>query len=164
MDSLNDEAIAANVLLLNEIGLDPGLDHLAAMEVIDECRKKGEKVEEFVSWCGGLPAPESATSNPFSYKFSWSPRGVLLAAQNKAIYLENSQIKEISGDKLLESAKEVSNIHPVLMFEGVANRDSLKYQKLYGLNDAKTVFRGTLRYKVTFRTITNITTLDNFLF
>lgn len=149
MEKLNDAAIAADVLLLNEIGLDPGLDHLAAMEVIDECRQKGEVVEEFVSWCGGLPAPESATSNPFAYKFSWSPRGVLQASQNKAIYRENGLIKEIPGTELLKSAKEISNIHPVLMFEGIANRDSLKYQKLYGLDEAKTVFRGTLRYKVT---------------
>lgn len=148
MESLNQAAISANILILNEIGLDPGLDHLAAMKVIEECKEKGEIIESFVSWCGGLPAPESATSNPFGYKFSWSPRGVLLAAQNSAKYLEEGEIKEISGKDLLSSAKEVTNVHPFLMFEGLPNRDSLKYKKLYGLKDAKTMFRGTLRYKV----------------
>lgn len=148
MESLNSAAVSADVLILNEIGLDPGLDHLAAMKVIEECKEKGEVIESFVSWCGGLPAPETDTSNPFRYKFSWSPRGVLLAAQNSAKYLENGEIKEIRGNDLLKSAKEVTNVHPILMFEGIANRDSLKYKKLYGLTEATTMFRGTLRYKV----------------
>jgi saccharopine dehydrogenase-like NADP-dependent oxidoreductase len=148
MESLNSAAISAGILILNEIGLDPGLDHLAAMKVIEECKERGEVIETFESWCGGLPAPETATSNPFKYKFSWSPRGVLLAAQNSAKYLDNGEIKEIPGKDLLKSAREVTNIHPILMFEGIPNRDSLKYKKLYGLTDAKTMFRGTLRYKV----------------
>ena len=148
MECLNSSAESAGIILLNEIGLDPGLDHLAAMKIIDECKANGEIIESFVSWCGGLPAPESAATNPFGYKFSWSPRGVLMASQNSAKYLENGQIKEIFGDQLLKSAKEIKNIHPVFMFEGIPNRDSLKYKKLYGLDDATTMFRGTLRYKV----------------
>lgn len=154
MEKLNEAAVDAGVLLLNEIGLDPGLDHLAAMKIIDECRERGEEIESFVSWCGGLPAPESATSNPFGYKFSWSPRGVLLATQNSAQYLQDGQIITVSSEKLLKSNQEITDIHPVLQFEGIPNRDSLKYMKLYGLdkqtNPIKTMFRGTLRYKVRF--------------
>ena len=150
MEKLNTKAESAGILLLNEIGLDPGLDHLAAMKVIDECKARGEVIESFVSWCGGLPAPESATDNPFGYKFSWSPRGVLLATQNPAKFLENGQIQNIPSQNLLKSAKEVRDLHPVLSFEGIPNRDSLKYIKLYGLDrdHLKTMFRGTLRYKV----------------
>lgn len=152
MEKLNSAAIESGVLLLNEIGLDPGLDHLAAMKIINDCRANGEEIESFVSWCGGLPAPESSTSNPFGYKFSWSPRGVLLATQNSAKFRQNSEIVEIPGNVLLKSAQTVSDLHPVLQFEGIPNRDSLKYIKLYGLdkqkNPIKTMFRGTLRYKV----------------
>lgn len=150
MENLNTSAESSGVLLLNEIGLDPGLDHLAAMKVIDECKERGEVIESFVSWCGGLPAPEFAADNPFAYKFSWSPRGVLLATQNSAQFLENGQIQNISSENLLKSAKEVKGLHPAMIFEGIPNRDSLKYIDLYGLNRVhlKTMFRGTLRYKV----------------
>ena len=148
MQKLNSAAESANVLLLNEIGFDPGLDHLAAMEIIDKCKNNGEVIESFVSWCGGLPAPEIAADNCFGYKFSWSPRGVLLATQNPAQYLKNNQLTTITGDKLLESVREVKDVHPVMMFEGIPNRDSMKYIKLYGLDNISTMFRGTLRYKV----------------
>lgn len=149
LESLNSQAESAGILILNEIGFDPGLDHLAAMQVIDECKGKGEIVESFKSWCGGLPAPELAASNPFGYKFSWSPRGVLLATQNSAKFLENGTIKTVEGDLLLKSAKSVNNLHPAFQFEGIPNRDSMKYKELYGLTDScKTIFRGTLRYKV----------------
>ena len=150
MEKLNNLAESSGVLLLNEIGLDPGLDHLAAMKVIDECKERGEVIESFISWCGGLPAPESATDNPFAYKFSWSPRGVLLATQNPAQFLQNGQIQSIESKNLLNSVKEVKDLHPVMMFEGIPNRDSLKYIDLYGLNrdHLQTMFRGTLRYKV----------------
>ena len=158
MEKLNTEAESAGILLLNEIGLDPGLDHLAAMKVIDECKARGEVIESFVSWCGGLPAPESATDNPFGYKFSWSPRGVLLATQNPAQFLENGQIQNIPSQNLLKSAKEVRDLHPVMTFEGIPNRDSLKYIKLYGLDrdHLKTMFRGTLRYKVSERELSEL--------
>lgn len=158
MEKLNTKAESAGILLLNEIGLDPGLDHLAAMKVIDECKARGEVIESFVSWCGGLPAPESATDNPFGYKFSWSPRGVLLATQNPAQFLENGQIQNIPSQNLLKSAKEVRDLHPVMTFEGIPNRDSLKYIKLYGLDrdHLKTMFRGTLRYKVSERELSEL--------
>lgn len=149
LQALSSKAEAAEILILNEIGFDPGLDHLAAMQVIEGCKGRGEVVESFVSWCGGLPSPELAASNPFGYKFSWSPRGVLLATQNSAQYLENDQIVHIKGEYLLKSVKIVDNLHPALQFEGIPNRDSIKYKSLYGLSDElKTIFRGTLRYKV----------------
>ena len=93
--------------------------------------------------------------NPFGYKFSWSPRGVLLATQNSAQFLLNDQIQNITSADLLKSAKEVKDLHPVMIFEGIPNRDSLKYIKLYGLKEdhLKTMFRGTLRYKVIYRII-----------
>lgn len=149
LQSLNSLAQSAGILILNEIGFDPGLDHLTAMRVIEGCKRDGEVVESFVSWCGGLPAPEFATSNPFGYKFSWSPRGVLSATQNPAKYLENGVIKHIEGSDLLKSVRIVDNLHPAIRFEGIPNRDSIKYKELYGLSDhLKTMFRGTLRYKV----------------
>jgi alpha-aminoadipic semialdehyde synthase len=151
MERLNDSAVKAGVLLLNEIGLDPGLDHLTAMELIDECKSRGEVIESFVSWCGGLPAPQSISSdNPLKYKFSWSPRGVLLAAQNAAQYMKDGQIVKISGEDLLRQQQSLSDLHPIMQFEGIPNRNSMKYVELYGLdrNTIKTMFRGTLRYKV----------------
>lgn len=161
MERLNTSAESSGVLLLNEIGLDPGLDHLAAMKVIDECKEQGEVIESFVSWCGGLPAPEFADDNPFSYKFSWSPRGVLLATTNSAQFLKNGQIQNISSENLLNSAKEVKDLHPAMIFEGIPNRDSLKYIELYGLNRdyLRTMFRGTLRYKVILTDLLSISDL-----
>lgn len=151
MDGLNSAAEDANVLILNEIGLDPGLDHLAAMKVIDDCHEKGEVVESFVSWCGGLPAPETAvkdSENILKYKFSWSPRGVLQATKNSARYLKDGQIIEIPENRLLKSFERVDDLDSMLKFEGIPNRDSLKYIKLYGLTDElRTMFRGTLRFK-----------------
>jgi saccharopine dehydrogenase-like NADP-dependent oxidoreductase len=131
---------------LNELGLDPGIDHLAAVKTIQEVQAEGGQVDSFVSWCGGLPAPE-ASDNPFGYKFSWSPKGVLLAATNAAKYIENGKTIEISGDNLLKTAKSLTLV-PGLNFEGLANRDSTKYIEQYGLKNVKNMFRGTLRYKV----------------
>ena len=147
MQALNEKAIKADILLLNEIGLDPGLDHLAAMKMINEAREQGWSVESFVSWCGGLPAPEDS-SNILGYKFSWSPKGVLLATQNDAQFLQNGQVIKIPGNELLTAAQRLTDLNPGFAFEGLPNRDSLKYQNLYGLSDAhlKTMFRGTLRY------------------
>lgn len=146
MQRLDGAAREAGVLLLNEIGLDPGLDHLAAMDIIDAAKLRGEHIESFVSWCGGLPAPEHS-NNCLGYKFSWSPRGVLLATQNDARYMRNGRIVKVSGAELLQAAVDV-DIHPALKFEGLPNRDSLKYIELYRLEGIETMFRGTLRYKV----------------
>ena len=94
MKALDAEARQKGVLLLNEIGLDPGIDHMSAQKIIDEAHEKGGKIVSFKSYCGGIPAPE-ANDNPLGYKFSWSPRGVLLAARNSARFLEKGNIVEI---------------------------------------------------------------------
>ncbi len=146
MQCLNLEAEIAGVLLLNEIGLDPGLDHLTAMKMIREARAEGFGVESFISWCGGLPAPEDS-ANILGYKFSWSPRGVLLACQNSARYLRQGELVELDSNDLLLSAERVTSITPGFAFEGLPNRDSLKYKQLYGIPEAKTMMRGTLRYE-----------------
>jgi saccharopine dehydrogenase-like NADP-dependent oxidoreductase len=131
---------------LNEIGLDPGIDHLIAMRMIDQARARGERIRSLISWCGGLPAPE-ASRNPFGYKFSWNPRGVLTAGKSSAVYRKEKQIIHVSGDELYQSAREVS-IYPALHLEGFPNRDSLKYAVCYGIEqEVATIFRGTLRYK-----------------
>ncbi|KAI8906263.1 Saccharopine dehydrogenase-domain-containing protein [Gorgonomyces haynaldii] len=131
---------------LNEIGLDPGIDHLTAMQVFDETKHHGGRILGFTSWCGGLPAPE-ASNNPFGYKFSWSPKGVLLAGLNSALYRQDSKEIRIDGKDLLKSAVPV-DIFKGYSFEGLPNRDSLQYISQYQLDkDIPTMFRGTLRYK-----------------
>ncbi|MEJ2049499.1 MAG: saccharopine dehydrogenase C-terminal domain-containing protein [Calditrichota bacterium] len=143
MQELDKEAMAKGVIFLNEIGLDPGIDHMSAMRIIHDVRSRGGYIEEFRSYCGGLPAPE-ANDNPWGYKFSWSPRGVLMAGRNDAKYLKRSELVEIEGKNLFK------NHWPIkidkLELETYPNRNSLPYQKLYGINKAKTVYRGTLRY------------------
>ena len=143
---LHEKAIDAGIVIFKEIGLDPGIDHLTAMKIIDEAKDSGFQIEGFTSWCGGLPAPENS-DNPLGYKFSWSPRGVLLAALNAARYRQNGKLIEIPGENLLQNAQAVP-IYPGFNFEGLPNRDSLKYEKAYGLDGISTMFRGTLRYKV----------------
>jgi alpha-aminoadipic semialdehyde synthase len=139
-------AASHGLTFLNEIGLDPGIDHLLAMKMIDRAKLEGSKVKSFVSWCGGLPAPE-ASRNPFGYKFSWNPQGVLNAGMNAAHYREDKQDIHIPGDQLYLSARDVF-IYPGFRLEGLANRDSLTYGKYYGiLGEADTLLRGTLRYK-----------------
>ena len=145
MAELNGPAMEAGITILNEIGLDPGLDHLSAMKMIDEIKSGGDKVESFVSWCGGLPAPECA-DNPFGYKFSWRPQGVLLATQNPAKYFLNGNEVNVAGKDLLRSAMPIK-IHKAFAFEGLPNRDSTSYIKQYGLEGIRTMFRGTLRYR-----------------
>ncbi|ORZ00118.1 Saccharopine dehydrogenase-domain-containing protein [Syncephalastrum racemosum] len=150
MQALDTPAKEAGVTIMNEVGLDPGIDHMSAMKIIDEAKAEGKKIRSFVSWCGGLPAPE-ASNLPFSYKFSWSPRGVLTASQNEAIYLHKGKQVQIAGAELLQYPFE--NVHtafPGFAFEGLANRNALGYADIYGLgslNDMDTMFRGTLRYK-----------------
>lgn len=146
MQALHSQAVARNVLLLNELGLDPGIDHLEAMRLIDEAHAEGLHVTSFQSWCGGLPAPQHA-DNPLGYKFSWSPRGVLLAALNEARYLKDGHEISIPAEKLLESVQPVQIAeYPAFAFEGIPNRDSLAYRQLYGIETAQTMLRGTLRY------------------
>ncbi|KAJ3079273.1 Saccharopine dehydrogenase [NADP(+), L-glutamate-forming], partial [Quaeritorhiza haematococci] len=135
----------AGITVMNEIGVDPGIDHLYAIKTISEVHAEGGKILSFLSYCGGLPAPE-ASNNPLGYKFSWSSRGVLLALRNNAKYLENGKPVEIPGPKLMDSAKPIF-IYPAFAFEGYPNRDSTPYNERYNIPEAQTVLRGTLRYQ-----------------
>ncbi len=143
MQALDGEAKAAGIIILNEIGLDPGIDHLSAMRIIDDVHEKGGEIVSFYSYCGGLPAPE-AKANPFGYKFSWSPRGVVLAAKNSARYLKDGEEVSIPGEDLFAHYWTVG-IEGLGEFEAYPNRDSLPYLETYGIPEAKTMCRGTLR-------------------
>jgi alpha-aminoadipic semialdehyde synthase len=147
MQALHESARDAGVVLVNEAGLDPGIDHMSAMKVINDCKTNGENLKKFSSVCGGLPAPEAiGNDNPFLYKFSWSPAGVLTAAKNSAQYLSDGKIVQVPGESLLSSAQAFHG-WPSLNLEVLPNRDSTIYGDLYGISDtADSVFRGTLRY------------------
>jgi saccharopine dehydrogenase (NADP+, L-glutamate forming) len=157
MKELDGRARGKGVLVLNELGLDPGIDHMEAMRIIHEVHKKGGRVLSFTSYCGGLPAPE-ANTNPFGYKFSWSPRGVLLASKNSARYLEHGKIVVIPADRLFENPKMIP-ISGLGEFEAYPNRDSVSYREVYGIPEAGTVLRGTLRYPGWCRTLGKIVDL-----
>lgn len=145
--SLHKAATNAGVTILNEVGLDPGIDHFLALEVIKDVKEKGGLIESMISYCGGLPAPESS-NNPLRYKFSWSPRGVLANTLSPAKYLNRGQIVEILGGGDLMSAPKELTFLPGFALEGFPNRDSTKYAELYGLGPhLSTLLRGTIRYK-----------------
>jgi saccharopine dehydrogenase-like NADP-dependent oxidoreductase len=144
MKQLDEEAKNAGILLLNEIGVDPGFDHMTAMRIIDKVHSDGGKIKEFHSICGALPAPEEV-GNPFGYKFSWSPRGVLKASKNGATYLKNKEIVNIPTENLFKNPIQID--FPKLgSMEIYPNRDSLQYASIYNLKDAETVYRGTFRF------------------
>ena len=145
MQNLDEQAKKANILILNEVGLDPGIDHMEAMRIIHEVEEKGGKIQSFTSYCGGLPAPE-ANTNPFGYKFSWSPIGVLLAGKNSAQYQKDGQQIFIPAEDLFKDPS-IINIEGLGEFEGYPNRNSLPYIQLYGIQSADTMLRGTLRNK-----------------
>ena len=142
---LDEAAKQAGILLLNEIGLDPGIDHMSAMQVIDEIKENGGKLTSFKSFCGGLVHPDY-DNNPWNYKFTWNPRNVVLAGQGTAQYIENGDYKYIPYTSLFERTEHMK-VLDAGEFEGYANRDSLSYRKSYGLDDIPTLFRGTLRRK-----------------
>ena len=146
MAALDEDARAAGVILLNEIGVDPGIDHMTAMRIIHAVRRDGGRVTSFVSWCGGLPAPD-ANDNPLGYKFSWSPRGVLLAGKNPAHYLWDGEDIDICGDELFDHYVTVPVVveGEAIDYDGYPNRDSLPYMATYGIDSPETFFRGTLR-------------------
>jgi saccharopine dehydrogenase-like NADP-dependent oxidoreductase len=143
MNDLDAEAKKNGVLILNECGLDPGLDHMSAMKIIDGLKSKGEEIISFKSYTGGLVAPES-NDNPWGYKFSWNPRNVILAGQGTAKYIENNHYRYIPYNRLFTQADEIK-IKGIGIFDGYANRDSLSYRKIYGLENIPTILRGTLR-------------------
>ena len=145
MMALDKEAKDAGVTVMNEIGLDPGIDHLYAVKTISEVHKEGGKILGFWSYVGGLPAPENS-DNPLGYKFSWSPRGVLLAARNTANFYEDGKKETVPGEKLMSTAKPYL-VYPGYAFEAYPNRDSTPYRERYDMPEAQTVIRGTLRYQ-----------------
>ncbi|CAL1703047.1 unnamed protein product [Somion occarium] len=145
MRELDEEAKKAGIVVMNEIGLDPGIDHLYAVKTIGDVHAKGGKVKHFLSYCGGLPAPE-CSNNPLGYKFSWSSRGVLLALLNSASYLTNGQLLNIDGKDLMGYAKPYF-ISPAYAFVAYPNRNSVPFREWYNIPEAETVVRGTLRYQ-----------------
>ncbi|GAB6020684.1 hypothetical protein CHUAL_003353 [Chamberlinius hualienensis] len=146
MRELDQLAKNNNVTILNEIGLDPGIDHLLAMECIDEVHRNGGKIISCLSYCGGLPAPEYS-ENPLRYKFSWSPKQAFMGALNGAKYKKDGRMHVIpEGGDLLNEAAPV-DFFPGFKLEGIPNRDSTQYASLYGVDEAATFLRGTLRYQ-----------------
>ncbi|KAJ1673170.1 hypothetical protein EV182_005759, partial [Spiromyces aspiralis] len=143
-----DAAKDASVTILNEIGLDPGIDHCSAMQMIERLKAKGHELTSFISFCGGLVTPENS-DNPLGYKFSWFPRGVLTAGLNPAQFKLRNRVVKIANNQLLKSYFPNIPIYKGFAMEGLANRDSLGYADVYGLNLDKldTMLRGTLRYR-----------------
>ena len=147
MNALSDQAQEKGLTFINEVGLDPGIDHMSAMQVINHEKSMGRKITVFESFCGGLPAPEAA-ANPFRYKFSWSPKGVFSAMQAPAVYRKNGEVVKVSGQELMSNSKAFRRI-PVLGLEHIPNRNSLPYSSLYGIDghNLQKMYRGTLRYQ-----------------
>ncbi|MAP80203.1 MAG: saccharopine dehydrogenase [Aequorivita sp.] len=144
MQALNHKAEAKGLVFMNEIGLDPGVDHMSAMQIIDRIRAKGGKMLLFESFCGGLIAPES-DDNLWNYKFTWNPRNVVLAGQGGAAeFIQEGKFKYIPYHRLFRRT-EFINVENYGKFEVYANRNSLKYQSIYGLDDILTLYRGTIR-------------------
>ncbi|KAI1245299.1 Saccharopine dehydrogenase [NADP(+), L-glutamate-forming] [Eutypa lata] len=144
MLELDQQCKDAGITVMNEIGLDPGIDHLYAVKTIEEVHKAGGKITSFLSYCGGLPAPESS-GNPLGYKFSWSPRGVLLALRNAASFYKDGKVVNVAGPDLMATAKPY-HIYPGFALVAYPNRDSTPYKERYNIPEAQTIIRGTLRY------------------
>lgn len=144
MHALDQQAKDAGIIILNELGLDPGIDHMSAMRIIDNVHNRGGKVEEFYSFCGALVAPE-VEKNPFNYKFTWAPKGVVMAGNNDGKYLRHGKVHEIPTENLFKNPIKL-NFDKVGELEVYPNRDSIPYVDLYGIPETKTMFRGTFRY------------------
>lgn len=143
MQELDKAAKDAGVILLNECGLDPGIDHMSAMEVIDRIHDEGGIINCFKSFTGGLVAPES-NDNPWGYKFSWNPRNVILAGQGTARFIEQGKYKYVPYQRLFSQTEKVE-VPGHGVYDGYPNRDSLSYRKIYKLDGIPTMLRGTLR-------------------
>lgn len=146
MKELHHDAKAKGLVFLSECGLDPGIDHMSAMQVIDKIRNSHGKLVSFESFTGGLIAPETDPENPWRYKFTWNPRNVVMAGQGTAKYISQGKFKYIPYQQLFARTTPV-NVPGHGQLEGYANRDSLQYIETYGLHDIRTMLRGTLRYK-----------------
>jgi len=145
MQALDAAAKKAGIIILNELGLDPGIDHMSAMRIIDHVHSKGGKIKEFYSLCGALPAPEAA-NNPFKYKFSWSPKGVVMAGNNDAMFLRHGKVVDVPTKALFKDPFKI-NFPNVGELDVYPNRDSISYKEIYGIPEAETMYRGTLRFK-----------------
>ena len=145
MQALDAQAKEAGIIILNELGLDPGIDHMSAMRIIDNVHNRNGKIEEFYSICGALPAPEVA-NNPFKNKFSWSPKGVVMAGNNDGKYLRYGKVVEVPTENLFKNPLKV-DFDKVGMLEVYPNRDSISYIDIYGIPETKTMMRGTFRFK-----------------
>ena len=144
MKTLTNDIKNSELLFLNEMGLDPGIDHMSAKKIIDELLANGAKINSFKSYTGGLIAPES-DNNKWNYKFTWNPRNVVLAGQGiPAKYIENNKYKYIPYNRLFKNTEKIK-IEKYGQFEVYPNRDSLKYREIYSLNNIKTMIRGTIR-------------------
>ena len=146
MKSFHDEAKVKRLLFLNECGLDPGIDHMSAMQVIDRIKAGGSELYSFESFTGGLIAPETDPDNPWRYKFTWNPRNVIVAGQDTAKFLQDGNYKYIPYQQLFKRITPVE-VPGYGAYEGYANRDSLQYRDTYGLQSIQTMLRGTLRNK-----------------
>ena len=144
MKALDHDVRKADLTFMNEVGLDPGIDHMSALRIIHGIQGRGGTVTSFHSYCGALPAPEADT-NPWGYKFSWSPRGVILAGRNSARYLEDGEQKTLPGERLF-SRHWLVDVKGFGEFEAYFNRDSIPYIETYGLDGVRDMFRATLRY------------------
>lgn len=144
MRELDKAAREAGVMVLNEIGVDPGIDHMSAMRIIHDVMQRGGAIVSFKSYCGGLPAPD-ANDNPWGYKFSWSPRAVCTAGKNAALFREKGREVDVPGPELFTCVEEM-DVEGVGRLEAYPNRDSLMYVDVYGLKGIATMFRGTFRY------------------
>ncbi len=143
MKKMESEIAEKGLFFLNECGLDPGIDHMSAMQIIHAAQSKGEEILSFKSYCGGLIAPESE-DNPWKYKFTWNPRNVVLAGQGTSRYIENGELKYVPYHQLFNRQEKI-RFEGLGEFEGYPNRDSLSYRKVYGLEGIPTLLRGTLR-------------------
>ena len=144
MQTLDEDAKKAGIIILNEIGEDPGIDHMGAMTMINQVNQEAGKIKSFKSYGSGIPSFEH-NNNPYGYKFSWSPRGLLTAAQTPAVYIQNGQKVEVSGEDLLESSWLV-DVEGLGTFETYPNRDSTNYIKDYDITDIPDFYRGLLRH------------------
>ncbi|MFQ3182886.1 MAG: saccharopine dehydrogenase-like NADP-dependent oxidoreductase, partial [Polaribacter sp.] len=144
MKALDPLVKEKGLVFMNEIGLDPGIDHMSAMQVIDSIKDAGGKMLLFESFCGGIVAPES-DNNLWNYKFTWNPRNVVLAGQGgAAMFIQEGTYKYIPYTKLFRRSEFIT-VHGNGKFEAIANRDSLKYRTVYGLEGIPTMYRGTIR-------------------
>lgn len=144
MKQLDKQARESGIILLNETGMDPGIDHMSAMRIIDKVHSEGGKIIEFYSLCGALPAPESK-NNPFGYKFSWSPKGVILASRSDARYLIKGKRVDIESINLFKDRFR-HKVPGVGVLEVYPNRDSIIYIDIYGIPETETIYRGTYRH------------------